>query len=186
DIEGSATGPSTFPSGLNSLVAVLMSFLVRLSGADSTLMPLPMAPGVLSAPDSLTKKDISTATKLLRPLGKVEGPVAEPSISAVTGVSGSGPAYIFLLVEALAEAGEAAGLKPELARTLARETLVGSARLLEATGDPARDLRKAVTSKGGTTEAALDVLMRGDGIPSLLREAVRAAADRERALSSGK
>lgn len=184
-------GPNTLV--LSIMAGVRLKQLAAALGTERVIRAMPNTPGaigkgisVLSAPESLTKKDISTATKLLRPLGKVEGPVAEPSISAVTGVSGSGPAYIFLLVEALAEAGEAAGLKPELARTLARETLVGSARLLEATGDPARDLRKAVTSKGGTTEAALDVLMRGDGIPSLLREAVRAAADRERALSSGK
>ncbi|MEM9669331.1 MAG: pyrroline-5-carboxylate reductase [Pseudomonadota bacterium] len=183
-------GPDTLV--LSIMAGIRLNQLASTFGTERVIRAMPNTPGaigkgvsVLSASDATAKKDVTLATRLLRPLGKVEGPVAEPSISAVTGVSGSGPAYVFLLVEALAEAGEAAGLSKELARTLARETLVGSARLLESTGEPAEELRKAVTSKGGTTEAALDVLMRGDGMPSLLREAVRAAAERERNLASG-
>ena len=117
---------------------------------------------------------------------QVLGPVPEAQISAITGVSGSGPAYVFLLVEALASAGEAEGLPADLALKLAQETIIGAAALLEETGEHPEDLRKAVTSKNGTTEAALDILMRGDGMPSLMREAVRAATSRERALSAGK
>jgi len=193
-----AAGDMTGWVGPNTLVISIMAGirlkqLSEVMGTKRVIRAMPNTPGaigkgvsVLSAPDDITKTDITRAKRLLRPLGKVEDPVSEPLISAVTAVSGSGPAYVFLLVEALAEAGEAAGLPPELAMRLARETLTGSARLLEATKDPAETLRKAVTSKGGTTEAALDILMRGDGMPSLLREAVRAAADRERALSSGK
>jgi pyrroline-5-carboxylate reductase len=160
---------------------------------ERVLRAMPNTPGaigrgvsVISAADDMPKKDIKTAISLLSPLGDVLGPVPEAQISAVTGVSGSGPAYVFLLVEALAGAGEAEGLPEELALRLARETVIGAAALLEETGAPPEDLRKAVTSKNGTTEAALDILMRGDGMPSLMREAVRAAATRERALSAGK
>ncbi|MEO0882652.1 MAG: pyrroline-5-carboxylate reductase [Pseudomonadota bacterium] len=184
-------GPGTLV--LSIMAGIRLKQLSEIFETRRVIRAMPNTPGaigkgvsVLSVQDDVSKQDITTATRLLRPLGKVMGPVAEPSISAVTAVSGSGPAYVFLLVEALAEAGEAAGLSPELAKDLARQTLIGSARLLDVTGEDARALRKAVTSKGGTTEAALDVLMRGDGMPSLLREAVRAAADRERALSSGK
>ncbi|MEM6411764.1 MAG: pyrroline-5-carboxylate reductase [Pseudomonadota bacterium] len=184
--------------GQDTLVVSIMAGvrtkqLLSAFGTSRIIRAMPNTPGaigkgmsVICASESATKQDIATATRLLRPLGKIEGPVAEQFMSAVTAVSGSGPAYLFLLAEVLAEAGEAAGLTAELAKTLARETIIGSARLMDSTGEEASDLRKAVTSKGGTTEAALDILMRGDGMPSLLREAVRAAADRERALSSGK
>lgn len=160
---------------------------------DRVLRAMPNTPGaigkgvsVISAPEGMSKKDINTAIGLLKPLGDVLGPVPEAQISAVTGVSGSGPAYVFLLVEALASAGEAEGLPADLALKLAQETIIGAAALLEETGEHPEDLRKAVTSKNGTTEAALDILMRGDGMPSLMREAVRAATSRERALSAGK
>lgn len=184
--------------GPNTLIVSIMAgirikMLAEQLGTDRVIRAMPNTPGaigwgvnVLCAPDGAPKKDIAEATRLLKPLGNVEGPVPEAQMSAVTGVSGSGPAYVFLLVEALAGAAEAEGLSPEFSANLARETVIGAAQLLYETGvDPER-LRKEVTSKGGTTEAALDVLLRGDGIPSLIREAVRAAAARERALSSGK
>lgn len=182
-------GPSTLV--LSIMAGVRLKQLVSHLGTERVIRAMPNTPGaigrgisVLAAPDNVLKKDLTAATRLLTPLGRVEGPVPETQMSAVTAVSGSGPAYVFLLVEALAGAGEAEGLSPETAMQLAQETLIGAAALLDESGEPAEALRKAVTSKGGTTEAALDILMRGDGIPSLLREAVRAAAARERALSS--
>ncbi|MDF2600571.1 MAG: pyrroline-5-carboxylate reductase, partial [Methylobacterium brachiatum] len=102
----------------------------------------------------------------------------EAQIDAVTAVSGSGPAYVFLLVEALAEAGIAEGLEPSVAQALARATVSGAGALLEASPEEAAELRRNVTSPGGTTAAALDVLMRPDGLAPLLREAVAAARRR--------
>src|SRR6185436_8312393 len=99
----------------------------------------------------------------------------EGFMDAVTAVSGSGPAYVFLLAEALARAGVAAGLPAELAARLARETVAGSGELLHRSPlDPAT-LRQNVTSPGGTTAAALDVLMGADGLAPVMREAVAAA-----------
>jgi pyrroline-5-carboxylate reductase len=107
----------------------------------------------------------------------------EPAIDAVTAVSGSGPAYVFLMVEALAEAGVAAGLSPEIAGRLARATVTGAGALLDADPAEAGALRQAVTSPGGTTAAALSVLMAEDGLPDLMHRAVAAAKRRAGELS---
>ena len=123
------------------------------------------------------------AHRLLGAAGTVEWVDDEALMDAVTAVSGSGPAYVFLLAEALGEAGIAAGLPPALARMLARETVAGSGELLHrATLDPAT-LRENVTSPGGTTAAALEVLMGPDGFAVLLRRAVDAATRRSRQLA---
>ncbi len=119
------------------------------------------------------------AEDLLRPTGLVEWIEDERLMGAVTGVSGSGPAYVFLLAEALAAAGEAEGLPRDLAKRLAEQTVVGAGALLEREGD-ASGLRRAVTSPGGTTQAALDVLMQG--LPQITRAAVNAAERRSRQL----
>lgn len=184
-------GPNTLI--ISIMAGIRIKLLTEKLGTDRIIRAMPNTPGaigwgisVLCAPDNARKKDIADATRLLKPLGHVEGPVPEAQMSAVTAVSGSGPAYVFLMVEALAGAAEAEGLSPEFSSNLARETMIGAAQLLYETGADPERLRKEVTSKGGTTEAALDILLRGDGIPSLIREAVRAAAARERALSSGK
>ncbi len=184
-------GPETLV--LSIMAGIRIKTLRKLLGTERIVRAMPNTPGaigwgvsVICAPEGLLKKNISDAARLLKPLGRVEGPIAEAHMPAVTGVSGSGPAYLFLLVEALAGAAEAEGLSADFSATLARDTIVGAAQLLYETGEDAGRLRKNVTSKGGTTEAALDILLRGDGMPSLIREAVRAAASRERALSSGK
>jgi len=102
---------------------------------------------------------------------------------AVTALSGGGPAYVFLLAEMLAEAGIACGLPPTLARRLARVTVAGSGELLQRSAlDPA-SLRQNVTSPGGTTAAALDVLMDADGLTELMTRAVAAATARSRQLA---
>ena len=105
-------------------------------------------------------------------------------MDAVTAVSGSGPAYVFLLAEALAKAGAAAGLPPDLAEKLARVTVAGSGELLHLSSDDAATLRKNVTSPGGTTAAALEVLMGSDGLDPLMKKAIAAAAKRSRELGS--
>jgi pyrroline-5-carboxylate reductase len=123
-------------------------------------------------------------TRLLAATGTVEWIADEKLMDAVTAVSGSGPAYVFLLAESLARAGVAAGLPPELAAKLARETVAGAGELLHrASLDPAM-LRRDVTSPGGTTAAALEVLMAAaDGLDPLLAKAVAAAAKRSRELA---
>src|SRR5690606_33041248 len=103
----------------------------------------------------------------------------------VTAVSGSGPAYVFHLVEALAAAGAAQGLEPEQAMAMARRTVIGAGALLEADPSPAAQLRETVTSPGGTTAAALAVLMDPDtGLPPLMAQAVDAARRRSKELDT--
>ncbi|OCX66713.1 pyrroline-5-carboxylate reductase [Thioclava sp. SK-1] len=127
--------------------------------------------------------DLDTAEGLLSAVGQVVRLTAEDQMDAVTAVSGSGPAYVFHLIECLAQAGVAQGLPADLALTLAKATVGGAGQLAEdATEDPAQ-LRVNVTSPGGTTAAALAVLMDPNiGFPALLNKAVKAAADRGKEL----
>jgi pyrroline-5-carboxylate reductase len=119
---------------------------------------------------------------LLSATGAVEWIDDETLMDAVTAVSGSGPAYVFLLAEALARAGAAAGLPAGLAERLARVTVAGSGELLHRSQLDLATLRQNVTSPGGTTAAALDVLMARNGLDALMREAVAAASRRSREL----
>jgi pyrroline-5-carboxylate reductase len=123
------------------------------------------------------------AHALLAATGAVEWADDEALMDAVTAVSGSGPAYVFLLAEALARAGAAAGLPPAMADRLARATVAGSGELLHRSTLDAATLRANVTSPGGTTAAALDVLMGSDGLEPILTKAVAAAAKRGRELA---
>ena len=136
--------------------------------------------------DDCKPADAGRVEKLLAPLGLVEGPIPEDQIEALTAVSGCGPAYVFLLTEVMAAAGRKLGLSQEVAERLARQTVIGAGALMEedADIDPA-DLRRAVTSPNGVTQAALDVLMRPGGMPDLMREAAEAAAKRSYDLSQG-
>ncbi len=121
---------------------------------------------------------------LLRAVGDVAWVEDETLLDPVTALSGSGPAYLFALTEAMAEAGEALGLPKELAARLARQTVVGSAALLAASTESPAALRQAVTSPGGTTAAALEHLLDEQGLTTLLRRAMQAAAKRAKELSS--
>ena len=125
----------------------------------------------------------ATADALLRATGSVEWIDDESLMDAVTAVSGSGPAYIFLLAEELARAGVEAGLPEELATRLARETVAGSGELLHRSELASATLRQNVTSPGGTTAAALDVLMGPDGMEKLMTRAVAAATQRSKDLA---
>jgi pyrroline-5-carboxylate reductase len=125
----------------------------------------------------------AVADALLRAIGAVEWTGDETLMDAVTAVSGSGPAYVFLLAEELARAGVEAGLPPELATKLARETVAGSGELLHRSDLDAATLRRNVTSPGGTTAAALEVLMGEGGMQPLLTRAVAAATRRSRELA---
>ncbi len=123
-------------------------------------------------------------TRLLQAAGSLAWTEDEALLDPVTAVSGSGPAYVFLLAELLEQAGAAQGLPPALARRLARETVAGAGALLAASDEDAASLRRAVTSPAGTTEAALAVLMDEAAWPELLRRAVAAGTARSRALAS--
>jgi pyrroline-5-carboxylate reductase len=122
--------------------------------------------------------------RLLAAIGESAWVEDEALIDAVTAVSGSGPAYVFLLIEALAAAGVAEGLPSELALRLARSTVAGSGELARLSDESPAQLRENVTSPGGTTRAALDVLMAADGLGPLIARAVAAAAARSRELAS--
>jgi pyrroline-5-carboxylate reductase len=123
------------------------------------------------------------ASDLLAAIGAVEWTNDEGIMDAVTAVSGSGPAYVFLLAEAMTKAGIAAGLPAPLAARLARETVAGSGELLHRSDLDAATLRQNVTSPGGTTAAALEVLMGPGGFDELLNKAIAAATRRGRALA---
>jgi pyrroline-5-carboxylate reductase len=120
---------------------------------------------------------------LLAATGSVEWVNDEALMDAVTAVSGSGPAYVFLLAEAMAEAGVAAGLPAALAEKLARETVAGSGELMHRSPLSAATLRQNVTSPGGTTAAALEVLMGQGGVAPLMTKAVAAATKRGKDLA---
>src|ERR1019366_7588278 len=118
------------------------------------------------------------ASDLLAAIGKVEWVGDEALIDAVTALSGSGPAYVFLLAEAMTKGGIAAGLPAELAARLARETVAGSGELLHRSALDAATLRQNVTSPGGTTAAALEVLMGPGGFDEIMTKAIAAATRR--------
>lgn len=128
------------------------------------------------------------AADLARTLFSAVGAVVELEdeilMHAATAASGSAPAYLYAFIEALEAAGVAAGLTPDAARTLARSTISGAAALLAQSGAEPAELRQQVTSPGGTTQAALEVLMGPDGLGPLLERAVAAAADRSRVLGA--
>jgi pyrroline-5-carboxylate reductase len=131
----------------------------------------------------VTADQRAIADALLGAVGAIEWVSDEALLDAVTAVSGSGPAYVFLLAESLARAGAAAGLPADLAARLARATVSGSGELLHRSALDAATLRQNVTSPGGTTAAALGVLMADDGLDPLMKKAIAAATRRSRELA---
>ncbi|SDG49923.1 pyrroline-5-carboxylate reductase [Pelagibacterium luteolum] len=154
-------------------------------GTDRVVRTMPNTPAQLGkgisgavATPAVSAHDRDLTDALLAAAGQVVWVEDEKLIDAVTAVSGSGPAYVFYLVEAMAVAGEKQGLSPEQAMTLARQTVVGAAALLENDPSAAAQLRKNVTSPNGTTQAALDVLMADDGLGAVMDRAIAAARRR--------
>lgn len=139
-----------------------------------------MTVAVANAQASAPQRDL--AHRLLGATGAFEWVDDETLLDAVTAVSGSGPAYVFLLAECLARAGIAVGLPPKLAAKLARETVSGAGELMHRSPLEPSILRQNVTSPGGTTAAALDVLMGPDGLAALMEKAIAAATRRSREL----
>ena len=135
------------------------------------------------ANDRVSDAQRELCQRLLSAIGEVVWVEDESLIDAVTAVSGSGPAYVFLLIECMTEAGIAEGLPPDIAARLARATVAGSGELARLSEEDAAQLRVNVTSPGGTTEAALGVLMADDGMASLMKRAIAAAARRSRELA---
>jgi len=195
-----AVKPQTLESEAGSLTDVAQSGALMISIAAGTstkflsdvwgsrariIRAMPNLPGAIGhgvtglfAAKGASIADRKNAEALLAALGQIIWVKDERQIDAVTAVSGSGPAYLFLMVEALAEAGIAEGLSKTEAEILARATVSGAGALLAADNSPAAALRQAVTSPGGTTEAALKVLLAQDGLATLMKRAVRAARER--------
>jgi pyrroline-5-carboxylate reductase len=150
---------------------------------------MPNTPGAIGwgitglfAAKGATAADRRKADALLAALGETLWVAKEDLIDSVTALSGSGPAYLFLMAEAMTEAGVAEGLPRAQAEKLARATIAGAGALLAADKTPAARLREAVTSPGGTTAAALSVLMAEDGLPALMKRAIHAARQRAEGL----
>jgi pyrroline-5-carboxylate reductase len=161
-----------------------------LGGEAAIVRAMPNTPaavrqGVTVATPSplVTEAQRSLCGDLLRAIGLVEWVDQEALLDPVTAVSGSGPAYVFLLAELMERAAIEQGIAPDLARVLARQTVAGSGALLAASPDSAQALREAVTSPAGTTEAALKVLMASDAMPAALSKAIAAATRRSRELA---
>jgi pyrroline-5-carboxylate reductase len=183
----SFTGPATLVVSIMA-GATVASIEAVCGGMVVRAMPnTPAAIGrgitVAVAASDVSAAQRAVADALLRATGSVEWIDDESLMDAVTAVSGSGPAYIFLLAEELARAGVEAGLPPELATKLARETVAGSGELLHRSELSSATLRQNVTSPGGTTAAALEVLMGKDGMQPLLTRAVAAATRRSKELA---
>jgi pyrroline-5-carboxylate reductase len=177
---------------LSVAAGTTIATLETLLGADTAILrAMPNTPAAVGmgitavcANDRATEAHRFAAEELLNAVGVVEWLEEEPLLDAVTAVSGSGPAYVFLLAECLCEAGIAEGLPPALARRFARETVAGAGALLHHSSETASRLRENVTSPGGTTQAALEVLMAEGGLEGLMVRAVAAAARRSRELAS--
>ncbi len=167
-----------------------MAGFEALLGAAAIVRAMPNTPAAIGrgitvavGNDRATHGEKAVAHRLLEAVGSVSWVEDEGLLDAVTAVSGSGPAYVFLLIEAMTAAGIAAGLPPELAERLARETVSGSGELARQSPESAAQLRRNVTSPHGTTEAALRVLMAAEGMERLMVRAVDAATRRSRELA---
>jgi pyrroline-5-carboxylate reductase len=138
---------------------------------------------VATAARGVSEAEKKRCHQLLEAVGQVVWVDDEALMDPVTALSGSGPAYVFLLVEAMAAAGAKLGLAPEMAMQLARTTVAGSGELLKQSSEPASQLRVNVTSPGGTTAEALKVLMADDGIQPVFDKALAAASRRSKELA---
>jgi len=168
----------------------IATFERALGGDDAVVRAMPNTPAavrrgitVACANSRTTAKQRALCSQLLEAIGAIAWVEDEALMDPVTAVSGSGPAYVFLLVECLTAAGVNAGLPADLAERLARITVTGAGELLHLSEDHAEVLRRNVTSPGGTTAAALEVLMGPRGLEPLMTEAVEAARKRSRELA---
>ncbi len=161
-----------------------------LTGASAIIRAMPNTPAAIGqgftaafAGPGVSPEQRALCDAMLTAVGEVAWVDEEAHIDAVTATSGGGPAYVFLLTELLADAAIEQGLPPDLARRLARRTIIGAGALLGASGEEPAAMRRAVTSPSGTTERALAVLMAPDVWPEAVSRAVAAATARSRELS---
>jgi pyrroline-5-carboxylate reductase len=181
---------SSSPLFLSIAAGIGLAKIEDLIGADiAAVRAMPNTPASVGRGMSAAFANARTSSaqralagELLAAVGETGWVEDEALIDAVTAISGSGPAYIFYLVECLAGAGERLGLPPELALKLARETVSGAGEMLHQLDETPAQLRKNVTSPGGTTAAALDVLMGENGLMQVMQRATAAARDRAREL----
>jgi pyrroline-5-carboxylate reductase len=176
-------GPQTLVVSI--MAGVTIARIAETLGSHKVARAMPNTPGAIgmgatgySLSYACGEEEAHATARLLEPLGLVVGPLKEDQMDAVTAVSGSGPAYVFLLAEVLGAAGRSAGLDEATALALARETVIGAGALLGEFAESPAELRKQVTSPGGTTAAALNVLMGEGGMPDLMARAVDAAVRR--------
>ena len=181
-------GPET--RVLSIMAGVTLETLEAKLGTQNVTRAMPNTPGlvgkgvtILCTKPGASSDAIAELTSLLAPLGQVEGPINQDLLPAATAISGCGPAYGFLLAEVMAAAGAAHGLDPELSMRLARKTVEGAGALMQGSDEEAATLRKNVTSPNGVTQAALEVLMSPEAMPSVFEKAVGAAIARDIALS---
>ncbi len=167
-----------------------LGFIEQYLGAGAMVRAMPNTPAMIGrgitgayANEQVSVEQKATIEALLRVCGPVEWVASEALIDAVTAVSGSGPAYVFYLIECMAEAGRKIGLPAELAMRLARATVAGSGELVHRSPEEVERLRQNVTSPGGTTQAALDVLMGDNGMQPLFDKAIAAARKRAEELA---
>jgi pyrroline-5-carboxylate reductase len=190
DAEGAcrSLGPIGIPRVLSVMAGVPLARIESWLGPAAVVVrAMPNTPALVGAGISAISggsaargADLDWAEEVLGAVGRVVR-VPESSLDAVTGLSGSGPGYLFYVAEAMIAAGAAAGLPEDVSRALVLQTFAGSARLLVESGEPPEVLRGRVTSPGGTTEAGLRVL--GDrAVAAAFTEAVAAAAERSRQL----
>ncbi|MCD1617029.1 pyrroline-5-carboxylate reductase [Salipiger marinus] len=171
----------------------IAQYEAMLGGATPVIRAMPNTPAAVGQGITAiignahaTAAHLDQAEALLSAVGQVVRLEAEAQMDAVTGLSGSGPAYVFHLIECLAAAGEAEGLAPDLALQLARATVAGAGALAMASGADPAELRRNVTSPNGTTQAGLEVLMDAErGLPPLVRATVAAATRRSEELARG-
>ena len=162
----------------------------RLGAEHQILRAMPNTPAAIGKgitalyPNNSELDLVNLSEKLLGAVGTVVIIEDEKFMDAITALSGSGPAYVFLLAEAMTNAGIAVGLPISLAKQLSEATIAGAGALIESADEPASVLRENVTSKGGTTAAALDVLMAENGFSFLMEQAVKAAKARSVALGA--
>lgn len=184
----SLVGPETVV--VSVAAGTTLGFMAARLGEAAMVRAMPNTPAMIGrgvtgafANSRVSAEKRAIVHNLLKVSGPVEWVETEGDIDAVTAVSGSGPAYVFYLVECMAEAGRKAGLQADLAMRLARETVAGAGELLHQSPDEAAKLRQNVTSPGGTTAAALSILMAEDGMQPLFDKAIAAARKRAEELA---
>lgn len=168
---------------LDSLRAALGPRAAIVRAMPNTPAAIRRGMSVLFAGNEVSPRERDLCGSLLSAVGEIAWVSDERMLDPVTAISGSGPAYVFLLAELLEKAGVEQGMPESLARLLARRTVFGAGALLEASDEDASALRAAVTSPGGTTERALAILMRNDAWPTAVSAAVTAATRRSRELA---